>query len=247
MWSALRGTLDRIRAWRPRPHSRLSRALLPTLGLLVTSGLLYAQSKPPAIEDPLKGGNPNQKVVRELNMLERAIDEELVDSRSALVDHGRNANAIYIPGQGVVIAVSFGLVGWELGMVKLTNWDGDWDDVQYYDWMDDDDDYDKNKDKDDDHLTRKEIRERIKKRQAKRYVEVKKELIEVLAENSDLLDSVPATEWVTVAARPRDMSWGDAKIGSVVLRVKRQDITDRGEGRITAEALQKKVTVEEYR
>jgi hypothetical protein len=247
MRSALSGTLDRIRSWRPRPNSKFSRALLPALGLLVTSGFLYAQTKPPTVEDPLKGSNPNQKIVRELNMLERAIDEELVDSRSALVDHGRNANAIYIPGQGVVIAVSFGLVGWDLGMVKLTHWDGDWDDVQYYDWMGDDDDYDKDKDKDDDHLSRKEIRERIKKRQAKRYVEVKQELIEVLAENADLLGSVPAQEWVTVAARPRDMSWGDAKIGSVLLRLKRQDITDRSEGRLTAEAYRKKVTVEEYR
>jgi hypothetical protein len=212
--------------------------------LLVTSGFLYAQTKPPAVEDPLKGSNPNQKIVRELNMLERAIDEELVDSRSALVDHGRNANAIYLPGQGVVIAVSFGLVGWDYGMVKLTHWSGDWDDLQYYDL--DDDDNDNNKD-DDDHLTKKEIRERIKKRQAKRYVEVKQELIEILAENADLLDSVPAQEWVTVAARPRDMSWGDQKIASVVLRMRRQDLTDRSEGRLTADALQKKVTVEEYR
>jgi hypothetical protein len=210
--------------------------------LLVTSGFLYAQTKPPAVEDPLKGSNPNQKIVRELNMLERAIDEELVDSRSALVDHGRNANAIYLPGQGVVIAVSFGLVGWDYGMVKLTHWSGDWDDLQYYDLDDDDNDKD-----DDDHLTKKEIRERIKKRQAKRYVEVKQELIEVLAENADLLDSVPAQEWVTVAARPRDMSWGDQKVASVVLRMRRQDLTDRSEGRLTAEALQKKVTVEEYR
>lgn len=242
MRSALRGTLDRIRFLRPRPNSKFSRALIPALGLLVTSGFLYAQTKPPAVEDPLKGSNPNQKIVRELNMLERAIDEELVDSRSALVDHGRNANAIYLPGQGVVIAVSFGLVGWDYGMVKLTHWSGDWDDLQYYDLDDDDNDKD-----DDDHLTKKEIRERIKKRQAKRYVEVKQELIEVLAENADLLDSVPAQEWVTVAARPRDMSWGDQKVASVVLRMRRQDLTDRSEGRLTAEALQKKVTVEEYR
>lgn len=243
MRSALRGTLDRIRAWRPRPNSKFSRALVPALGLLVTSGFLYAQTKPPAVEDPLKGSNPNQKIVRELNMLERAIDEELVDSRSALVDHGRNANAIYLPGQGVVIAVSFGLVGWDYGMVKLTHWSGDWDDLQYYD-LDDDDNNDKD---DDDHLTKKEIRERIKKRQAKRYVDVKQELIEILAENADLLGSVPAQEWVTVAARPRDMSWGDQKIASVVLRMRRQDLTDRSEGRLTADALQKKVTVEEYR
>ncbi|HWN80568.1 MAG TPA: hypothetical protein VNM87_00590, partial [Candidatus Udaeobacter sp.] len=197
-------------------------------------------------EDPLKGSNPNQKVVRELNMLERAIDEELVDSRDALVDHGRNANAIYIPGQGVVIAVSFGLVGWDHGVVKLTHWSGDWDDLEYYSDLYDDDDDDHDKDKED-RLTRKEIRERIKKRQAKRYVEVKQELIEVLAENADLLDNVPAQEWVTVAARPRDMSWGDAKIASVVLRVKRADITDRSDGKLTAEAYQKKVTVEEYK
>jgi hypothetical protein len=215
------------------------------LGLIVTTGLLYAQTKSPAVEDPLKGSNPNQKVVRHLNLLERAVDELLVDSRSALVDHGRNANAIYIPGQGVVIAVSFGLIGWDHGLVRLSRWDGDWDDVDYYDLYDDDDDPDKKDD--DDRPSRKEIRERIKKRQAERYVKVKQELIEVLADNADLLEDVPAQEWITIAARPRDMSWGDQKVTSVVLRIHRQDVTDRAAGRLSAEAFQKKVTVEEYR
>jgi hypothetical protein len=87
----------------------------------------------------------------------------------------------------------------------------------------------------------------MQKRQAQRYVQVKQELIEVLADNADLLEDIPAQEWVTIAARPRDMSWGDKKVTSVVLRVRRQDVTDRAAGRLTAEAYQKKVTVEEYR
>src|SRR5262245_39149275 len=122
MRRALHGALDRIRAARPNSNTRVGRALLPALGLLVTTGLLYAQTKPPAISDPLKGSNPNQKVVRNLNLLERAMDELLVDSRAALVDHGRNANAIYIPGQGVVVAVSFGLVGWDHNYVRFSKW-----------------------------------------------------------------------------------------------------------------------------
>jgi hypothetical protein len=215
------------------------------LGLLVTSGLLYAQTKSPTVDDPLKGSNPNQKVVRNLNLLERAMDELLIDSRSALVDHGRNANAIYIPGQGVVVAVSFGLVGWDHNIVRFSKWDGDWDEVDFYDSLYDDDDDDRKDD--DDRPTKKEIRERIKKRQAERYVKVKQELIEVLADNADLLEDVPAQEWITIAARPRDMSWGDKKVTSVLLRVRRQDVTDRAAGRLTAEAFQKKVTVEEYK
>jgi hypothetical protein len=242
MRRAILDTLDRLRAWQPRRGSRWTRAILPALGLLVTSGFLYAQTKSPTIEDPLKGGSPNQKVVRQLNLLERAIDDELVDSRSALVDHGRNANAIYIPGQGVVIAVSFGLVGWDYNLVHLSRYKGDWDGVTWYDEDDNDDDDDH-----DDHMTSKEIRERIKKRQAERYVKVKGELIEVLADNADLLEDVPAQEWITVAARPRDMSWSDRKVTSVILRVKRQDVTDRAAGKLTADAYQKKVSVEEYR
>jgi hypothetical protein len=173
------------------------------------------------------------------------MDELLIDSRSALVDHGRNANAIYIPGQGVVVAVSFGLVGWDHNIVRFSKWDGDWDEVDFYDSLYDDDDDDRKDD--DDRPTKKEIRERIKKRQAERYVKVKQELIEVLADNADLLEDVPAQEWITIAARPRDMSWGDKKVTSVLLRVRRQDVTDRAAGRLTAEAFQKKVTVEEYK
>ncbi len=96
-----RAVAERIHPWSPRRDSRLVRAILPAIGLMISSGLLLAQTKSSSsVPDPLKGGTPNQKVVRQLNLLERAIDDVFIDSRAALVDRGRNTSAIYLPGQG---------------------------------------------------------------------------------------------------------------------------------------------------
>ncbi len=96
-------------------------------------------------------------------------------------------------------------------------------------------------------MTRKEARERMKKLRAERYVKIKQELVSALAENADLLSDIPGQEWITIMARPREESWGEDKITSLVLRVRRQDLTDRNQGKLAADDLFKKATVEEYR
>ena len=246
-----RAVAERTRPWSPRRDSRLVRAIVPAIGLMISSGLLLAQTKSStSVPDPLKGGTPNQKVVRQLNLLERAIDDVFIDSRAALVDRGRNTSAIYLPGQGAVIAVEFSVLEWDPDFVHVRHQGKNWDDdiVYYgYDWRDLDDIDDDDDDDDVPKMTRKEARERMKKLRAERYVKIKQELMSALAENADLISDIPGQEWITIMARPREESWGEEKITSLVLRVRRQDLTDRNQGKLSADDLFKKVSVEEYR
>lgn len=148
--------------------------------------------------------------------------------------------------------------------------DGDVDFFEFEDEDEEDDDDDKNRDKDKDKDKEDKKRERrrakarierfgrhgrwseldddeLKKHRTRQYGKVKLELIDTLGEYGDILEGLPADEWVSLVARPRDLPWGERKIKRLVIRARMRDITERVEDRIDEAAFQKRLVIEEYK
>jgi hypothetical protein len=143
-------------------------------------------------------------------------------------------------------------------------------DVDFFEFEDDDDDDDDDKDRDNDKDREEKERERrrakaridrfgrhgrwseldddeLKKHRTRQYGKVKLELIDTLGEYGDILEGLPADEWVTLVARPRDLPWGERKIKRLVIRARMRDITERVEDRIDEAAFRKRLVIEEYK
>lgn len=142
-------------------------------------------------------------------------------------------------------------------------------DVFYYDDDDDDEDKDssKDKDKDKDDVDQKRDRRRhlariegldddvlaelgddkLKERRTRQYGRVKEELIDTLGEYGDMLDGLPADEWVSLVARPSELPWGERKVKRLVLRARIRDVMDRAEDRVSEAAFRERVVIEEYK
>jgi hypothetical protein len=257
-------------------------AVPAVIALAVGSGLPHAQTAPKSgstATDPLPGASPHSKLNRQLDIFGRVLDDLLIDSEHALVQHGRNASGAYLPGYGAVFTLEFSLVGpfgvggalaVGDGRLRLHRWDEDDVSVLFYDDDDEDEDDDKDKDKDkDDDEDKDRLRRRhrgridlpgidgdliaelddddLKAHRTRQYGKVKLELINTLGEYGDMIDGVPADEWVTLIARPSDLPWGERKVKRLVLRARMRDISDRAEDRISAEAFRERAVVEEYK
>jgi hypothetical protein len=256
----------------------VARYAVPVLALFLATGLPHAQTANKAgseAADPLPGSSPHSKFNRQLDIFARLIDDVLIDSENALVQHGRNANGAYLPGQGAVFALEFSLVGRRFshaialgdGRYRLHSIDGNDFNIYYYDTEDDEDnDKDKGKDSDKDKDKKEEARRKqariehleddelaelddkeLKQRRTRQYGEVKQELLDTLGEYGDMLDGLPPAEWVTLLARPSDLPWGERKIRRLVIRARIRDVMDRAAERITESAFRERVVIEEYK
>ncbi len=221
-----------------------------------------------AAEDPLPGSSPHKKINRQVDRFARAVDDLLIDSEHALVSRGRNAIGVYVPGQGAVFAFEFSLVDGlplaiagiehmdqleDLKALKLLK-DGESLDL-YLHGHDDEALLEKREQKESkkDKEVEKDLEEQLRKASERReqletrqYARVKEELVNLLAKDGDMLDAIPGDEWVTLTARPPRGSWGEKEITTVVIRVRRRDITSRVEDKIDDDTFRKRLVVEEY-
>jgi hypothetical protein len=85
------------------------------------------------------------------------------------------------------------------------------------------------------------------KAQKELYEGGKAELIEALVDYGETLTGLNNNQWVGVAAFLRDSDYFMSnKISRLVIKAKMQDLRDHASGRLSREAVEKKVQVEEY-
>lgn len=211
-------------------------------GGALLAGLVASQAF--AVEPPV-----SRKMERQIDVMERIIDQVLIDSPNFLVSGRGTTRGLYIGDYGVIFTFAASLVergnrGWNLDFGKdgfrIIDEDGkkvividpdDLDDEELEDLKDLDDHKDRRADG---------VGERLYKRG-------KAEIVDVLLDYGDSISTLKDGQWVTIVAYLRDSSFfTDQRISRLVLKAKIDDLRSFAGGRLSEEELVKRIVEEEY-
>lgn len=184
----------------------------------------------------------NRKISKQISIMEKVIDEAMVESQNALVRSTHPTHGVYLEGYGPVFALEVGLVDADY-FTRGSIWSKMGGDIRI-----DTDEKDgekvitirsgKKSDDDGDDDRRMDDEEK--------YQKVKEELIEVIRDYGDTIAKAKQDEWFTIFASPLNTSWGDHEFNRLVIRVKMKAITDFNKDSLSEEAFAKKVQIIEY-
>jgi len=196
------------------------------------------------------------KLKKQISVMEKAIDEMLVDSKNVLVASHEPTRGIYLPEFGVLFTLEAQILTPDRGEwwkdfkwgnnVKITSdKHGNYTIVHLNDDEDEDDDSDKNSKnkKEEKQLTRKEL---LKDREM-RYENGKKELKQVLLDYGYTLTGLRDDQWVGIAAYIDDDDiFGEDEGETVLMRAKVADLRANDAGRLSNDQMFARISVEEY-
>lgn len=214
------------------------------LGSIAISNHAGAQSSP----------IQTKKLTRELAIMEKIIDQMLLDSGNFLVYSQPETRGLYLEEFGVLFSFQASLVN--------RNGDGNNFDFNFNDYeVEDDGDKitirkkDKTKEKDtsdeDDEATESRLKRTWEKsqktREARLYTQGKAEVIDILLDYGDSIESLKDGQWLAIAAYLKGSSYFlDNKISRLVLKARMGDIRAFSAGKISRESMLSKVVEEEY-
>jgi len=198
-----------------------------------------------------------KKLKRQIGVLERVIDEVLVESPNFLVGSSRNTHGVYLEGFGVLLAFEASLISkdgdWEF------NWGEGWgklgnkfkfeqkDGKIIIDLGSDDEDDEDDEDDDDIEFDEDEWREKHEESQRKLYEAGKAELAETLMDYGETLTSLADDQWVAVAAFLRDSDFfSSKKMSTLILKAKVGDLRAYSQGNLSDKAIADRIVEEEY-
>ena len=195
------------------------------------------------------------KLKKQISVMEKVIDEMLVDSKNVLVASHEPTRGIYLPEFGVLFTLEAQILtpdrgewwkdfkGWGKNIKIQSDEHGNYTVVHLDD--DDDDDSDKaDKDKKEKReLTRKEL---LKDRE-QRYENAKKELKDVLMDYGYTLTGLRDDQWVGIAAYIDDDDiFGEDEAETVLLRAKMGDLRAHEAGKVSDDQMAQRISIEEY-
>lgn len=232
-----------------RAPSDIKTKRLLGIGVLTAAAAVVAMGVLPrsvGAADPPGG----KSVQRQVHIMERVIDEMLIDSPNWLISGGHDVRGHYIPGHGAIFTFEASLVGGD--------WSGDWGGwsglrhlgrhMSFF-WDDDeDDDRDRDRDRRDrDKDEDRDWRDRYLDREARRYDRGKDEVIEVLLDFGDVLDDLKDSETVTVIGYLEDADYfWDKDLSNLSVKAKVSDLKSYAEGKIKEDEMVKRMVIEEY-
>ena len=246
--------------WSPRSPVVLS-AL--GAGLLCVPIVLAGHATPVAADD-----RPSSKIERQIRVVERIIDQMLIDSPNFLVQNHEPTTGFEIEADGIVFTFRASLTGpgWGSGRFSgLLPWN--WRDRHSVIILDEGEEDDetvvvdnglivkdgdvyyigkggKLKKTDDEWevIDQKTYRER----QAKKYERAKEELIEVLMDAGEVLTALPAGQEVRIDCRLNDVELPeDREISKLSVRAGMDDLRSHADGRLSDEEMKARVEVRE--
>lgn len=211
--------------------------------LALAAGFLVSEAF--AVEPPA-----SRKMTRQIDVMERIIDQVLIDSPNFLVSGRGNTRGLYIEDYGVVFTFSASLVH------KGKSWNFDFsngfkvmdDDGRKIIVVDPDEDIDPDDidaalddDEDDGSLSRSD------RRQERLYRRGKAELVDLFLDYGDTMTTLENGQWVAVVAFLRDSSYfTDQRISRLVLKAKIDDLRGFASEKISEKELVKRIVEEEY-
>jgi len=201
----------------------------------------------------------SKRLLREIDIMERTLDDVLVDSPYILVSSSNGVTkGVYVPEYGVIFTFDMNLVASRYNVFGWRGWNGadvvdideDGDKIvihRRHGWDDDDDDEDeKAKDTKDTAADKKSWAERREAEAKKCYERGKNEIIETLVDYGDMLTSLGDDQWILIAADLNGSEYfTDEGLSQYIVKAQMRDIRAYSQGTITRDALLAKVTREE--
>jgi hypothetical protein len=199
----------------------------------------------------------SKRLLREIDIMERTLDDALVDSPYILVSSSSGVTkGVYVPEYGVIFTFDMNLVSSRYGNYYSFGWHGadivdideDGDKIvihRRHGWDDDDDDEDDAKDSKS-NADQKSWREKREAEAKKCYERGKNEIVETLVDYGDMLTSLGDDQWLLVAANLEGSEYfTDEGLSQYIVKAQMRDIRAYSQGTITRDALLAKVTREE--
>ncbi|MBN1825717.1 MAG: hypothetical protein JW958_05575 [Candidatus Eisenbacteria bacterium] len=197
--------------------------------------------------DAFAGDMKKDKAYKQISIMEKIIDEAMVESRNALVRSSQCVRGVYLEGYGPVFTLEVGLVDEGFGLQKLSQ------------LMKMGSGYTVTREEDEDEgetvitIQRKkgsgdwdEDDEEMAVTDEERYGLVKKELIEVIRDYGDTIARASSDDWFTLFAVPLQTAWTDKDIRRLVIKVQMKYISDFNAGKLDAAGFEKHVQIVEY-
>lgn len=239
-----------------RSHARVTRF---RAAAAVSTALALGLLASPAAGDKPAG---EKRRAREIGIMERTIDDVLVESHHVLVGGRSVTQGLYLDGIGAVFTFSMDVIPLHWGFDEFAWWDGshhievedDGERVIIYKSGDDDDDdevvVEKNKGKGKTETktkSKEQRREEAKKAAEEHFADGKAELVDVVLDyGAATLGSLADTEWVVLAARfSGARASRDAGVKRLVIKAKMSDLRALDAGTITREVARTRVRIEE--
>jgi len=190
----------------------------------------------------------DRKLAREIRISEAFISDMLVESPNWLVSWGGPNYGTYLDGYGVIFHFEASLVSdqhiniGKKGIFGLKNLGKD-----IFIWSDDEDDEELEELLEDDDEAYEKYKEKKKKRSERMYARGKEELKEVLLDAGDVMNSLPASDWVTLVVILDDNKFfRKNKLDRFILKAKVSDLNAHASGQISEEQLFARMVEEEY-
>lgn len=216
-------------------------AWLPALLALIIFAVLLAAPAPASADNPA-----SKKLQREINIMERTLDDVLVDSPYILVSSHDVTKGVYVPEFGVIFTFDMSLVssrhdGWR--------WWGSNIDIDEQDdrivirrhgrWDDDGDDDAKSKDK-------KSWWERREADSKRCYERGKTEILDALLDYGDMMTALADDQWVLVAADLEGSEYfDDLDVSQYVVKARMGDLRAFAAGTLSRDAAIGRFVIEE--
>ena len=228
-------------------------AWLPALLAIGIFAALFAAPAPAGADR----STASKRLLREVEIMERTLDEVLVDSPYILVSSSNGVTkGVYVPEYGVIFTFDMNLVasrydwyGHSWNGAEIIDVDEDGEKIvihRRHRWDDDDDD---DKDKKDEKNSSSDKKSWWEKRDAdakKCYERGKTEIVETLVDYGDMLTSLGDDQWILIAADLTGSEYfDDEDLSQYIVKAQMRDIRAYSQGTITRDALLAKVVKEE--
>jgi hypothetical protein len=205
----------------------------------------------------------SRKLERELAIMERVVDQMLLDSRNFLVGATRgNTHGLYLEGYGVLLAFEASLLNkqddtifdWEDFEIKD---DGDVIIIRPRDGKKEGDEKKKDRgksdpeagesDSDEGTVLRKSWRTRNRDREERLYNMGKDEIRDLLVDYGDSMSSLGDNQWLAIAAfLGNNLPFIEDEATRLVVKARMSDLRAYGANRITRDTMLSRIVYEEY-
>lgn len=223
-------------------------AWLPAVLALIILAVLLAAPAPAGADKPA-----SKKLQREIKIMERTLDDVLVESPYILVSSQSVTKGIYVPEFGAIFTFDMSLVssrhdgwGWWGSNVDIDD-EGDRIVIRRHGrWDDDDADGDAKKSDKNDKKDKKSWWERREASAKRCYERGKTEIVDAVLDYGDMLTGLADDQWVLIAA-DLDASdyFDDLDLSQYVVKARMGDLRAFAAGTISRDAAVARLVIEE--
>lgn len=185
-----------------------------------------------------------EKLKKQISIMEKIIDEAMVESEHALVKSTHPTRGVYLEGYGPVFTLEVGMVDeqfrWDR-LSKLLEFGDGYSVIKEKNEKDGETTITIRRKKGGDEVV---VDEEVID-EDERWGFVKKELVEVIRDYGDTIARAEPDEWLTLLATPLSGSWGKDESDRLVIRVQMKEITAYNAGRLNESEFEKRVQIVE--